>query len=101
MLKFTPDPIFKFPVEIVPPGKKPERIELDFHHKTRDELNKMMHEDKLTLEQFALEVVAGWPLKDKEFSEDALKEFFQHYTTAPQSIHEAYFEAITKGRPGN
>ena len=49
MLKFTPDPIFKFPVEIVPPGKKPERIELDFHHKTRDELNKMMHEDKLTL----------------------------------------------------
>lgn len=101
MLKFIPDPTFTFPVEIIPPGKKPERIELSFRHKTRDELNKMMHEDKLTLEQFALEVVAGWPLKDKEFSEDALKEFFQHYSTAPQSIYEAYFEAITKGRPGN
>lgn len=105
MLKLTPDPTFKLPVEITVPGaEKPAIVTVEYRHKDRTALADFVerYRDKKISDEDALdEVIVAWDGVDAPYSRDALKKLALNYPAAPLELMESYAKASTESRRKN
>lgn len=104
MLKLTPSPTFFAPVEISVPGSlKPETLEIEFRHKTKDELVKFVNAlgDGRPDDEILAEVIVSWKRLDVDYSVDALRTLLKNYTAAGREILESYLSNVAESRRKN
>lgn len=105
MFKLDPDPSFWATVRITVPGvPEPVAIEMEFAHKSVDDLRTWMDEikdraanDGTTIRQ----IVRGWRGVDADFSEDAIVKLVKNYPASAVEIVEQYLRALTESRAKN
>ncbi len=96
MAKFVLEaaPTFKLKVDIPIPGQKPEKVELTFRHRTREELDTYLRalpgRDEVDILK---DVLVGWELGDV-FNDANLAKMNQNYPAAFRAIHDAYLEEL-------
>lgn len=104
MLKLTPSPTFTTPVEISVPGSaKPETIDIEFRHKTKDELVTFVNAlgDGRQDDEILAEVIVSWKRMDCEYSVEALRTLLKNYTASGREILESYLASVAESRRKN
>lgn len=102
VFKIDPEPTFRATVDIPVPGGDPMPLELEFAHKTVDELKAMFagfvgRGDADCIMEF----VVGWHNHPDPFSRDAMAALLQRYGRASVAIRNAYAYELTGARLGN
>lgn len=102
-LKLIPNPKFWSTVQISLPGQaKTVPLQVEFKHKSRDELQKYFEglKDKTDTDGLA-EVVTDWKGVDAEYSEENLAVFLNNYPSASRSLYEAYRQELMEAKAKN
>lgn len=102
MFKLQPNPTFWAPIDVPVPGGEPQRFEVLFRHKTREQLAEFG--DRLANRpaiESVLEVVADWRGIDAEFSADTVRNLDQNYLHAVDSILHAYWDEFSRAKRKN
>lgn len=100
--KVNPEPTFCTTVDIPVAGGDPLPLEIEFSHRTVDQL-------KALFESFSgrsdldclMDFVVGWHNYPDPFSRDALASLLQNYGRASLAIRNAYIYELTGARLGN
>lgn len=96
IFKINPDPTFRVLVGIPVAGRKSMPLDIEFRHKTRDELKEYSDgfSTKSEIENL-MDIVAGWRNCDAKFDQAALELLLQNYSQASNAIIAAYTKAVT------
>ncbi len=103
MFKLDPNPTFWQSVRITVPGEQePASIELQFVHKSVEDLRAWIDDAKEKNDGATIRtIVRGWRGVDAEFSEDAIARLIRNYPAAASEIFEQYLRALTESRTKN
>jgi hypothetical protein len=100
-LVLQPAPTFTAPVEIHVPGSPPAKVEFNFKHRTRAQLDLFLKAlPEMSDVEMVLAMADGWDLADT-FNEVNVVALVQSYIAAPAEICEAYLKALTGARAKN
>ena len=108
-LKLKLDPTFWWDVYITVPGKpKPEKIEMEFVYRTRDEYEAFQKEileaartKPLEDWELVMRSASGWRGVESDWDESGVKALLNAYPASGQDIAGAYHEALLGSRRGN
>lgn len=102
IFKLNPEPTFRVSVPIPVPGAADMELEVEFRHKTRDELQAFFtgFQDRTDVECL-MEIVAGWHNCETPFSREALETLLQNYPKANTAILGKYSAETVVSRLGN
>lgn len=101
-LKLQPAPTFWAKVPIPLPGGEKHEIELEFVHKTRDDLDKWRSEkDVKTDGKAVMTIVKNWRGVEGDFNEDNINAVLQNYHGAGIAIGRTYIEQLMQLKLGN
>jgi hypothetical protein len=100
-LNLNPNPTFKATVEICRPGLENEKIEIEFKHRTRDQMNDLIKQMvDMDIEDQVMAVASGWDLVDT-FNLENVKLLAQNYISAPMAIRDKYIAELIKAKEKN
>lgn len=102
IFKINPEPTFRSVVSIPVPGADPMDLELEFRHKTKDELKAFFtgFEGRDDIDCL-MEVVAGWHNCEAQFNRETLSDLLQNYPRANTAILGKYAAETVGSRLGN
>ncbi len=100
-LKLKPDPTFKAQVAIPLHGGGETKVEFDFQHRTRDELEAWLKAgaDRDDVDA-VLEAARGWELVEP-FDRENVSELVQNYIGAARAVVDTYVRELSQARLGN
>lgn len=101
MLCLKANPTFKAKVGIPVPGGEPVQVEMEFRHRTRDELVKFLESSAdMNDDEAVMAVITGWGLDDK-LTRENVHRLTQNYYGAGRAIVDKYLAELTQARLGN
>ena len=103
MFRLEPNPSFWARVALSIPGKeKPAYIEIEFKHKSRENLKEFLESlsDRDDLEALS-EIITNWKGVDADFSRENLSEMLANYPKAAHEIFSVYHEEMLEARRKN
>lgn len=102
VFKLNPEPTFKVTAAIPVPGLAAMELEVEFRHKTRDELVKFFGGLKGRKGiDILMEIIADWHNCDTPFSKKTLATLLQNYPKSDSALMDAYVDQCGGARMGN
>lgn len=99
--KLQAAPTFKAKVEIPVHGGKAVPVEVEFKHRTKDQLTEWLDGAKGRKDTEALlDLIAGWELDDP-LNAESVELLVQNYAGAASAIVSAYVAELIQARRGN
>lgn len=94
-------PTFKAHVDIPVPGRRAEKVEFTFRHRTREDLAAWLDalEDKSPAD-VVLEAASGWELEEP-FDKDHVEELLSNYLGSFRSLLDTYLQELAGARAKN
>lgn len=101
MLTLKAKPTFKAKVPIPVPGGETVEVEMEFKHRTKQELAEFVEKSvELSDEEAILQTVVGWEFKDK-LDEKSVKLLTQNYHGAARAVARTYLFELSQVRAKN
>lgn len=104
MSKFslTPNPTFESLIEFPIAGGGTAKFKVEYKHKTTKELEDYLKRlgGKIKDIDAAMEIMAGWELKD-EFNQENVELLFANYGASARAILGSYVDELMGARQGN
>ncbi len=96
--KLKANPTFKAEVGIPVAGETPQKIVIEFQHRTASQMQEFIESsdfEKMDNLDFIKQMAVGWEGVDAEFNEENIKLLIDEFPRAPSAIRDVYlFELI-------
>lgn len=98
---FKVKPTFAAFVDLPVPGESPNKVEFEFKHTRRSDLEALIERfssaEEGAQQAVLLDVVTGWKYPGVEFSKENLSELFEEFVGSTIAIWMAFRDSLIKG----
>lgn len=101
VFRLSPEPTFRVLVDIPVPGRAPQQLEVEYRHKTREELRAIDESFVGRSEaDCLLDIMCNWHNADGPFSKEALEKLLNDYPQAAGALLARYAKEVSGANGG-